>query len=523
MDANFRYNIEMLLLRHLHTIPLVLVLVALLAGNSRAQYYEPEPQETITLRNIGSPDPIRIYEENGIDYLSATDLFRALQAHISWSSEENKLDVTLFRRKLVFQMSNRFCSVDGYPYNLVYQPIYHVNDLYLPVRGIVYLLSDVLERTLIYAENRNAIIAVGQEENIVGLQISEKLNGDLLELLLSRRLDFDVFVSEGNWINITIAGGEVDTNTFGLTDSTEKILDVRAFQFDNSAQISVQMRQRVNRYHSSYAPNPHRVQIALERTGFVTDQKDTQPLVRKDEYDSLDVIVIDAGHGGEHDGAIGRDGLKEKDIVLDIALRLEKLMLEEGRFIPILTRRKDQTVGLNERAAIANRAEGDLFISIHCNSSELRSASGSETYFLAAAKSDEARITALLENSDFQIEVPESEYTSREQEELDFIVMDVLQTEYLTQSQRLAEFIQESLHNRLNVPSRGVNQAGFAVLNRVEMPSVLVETAFISNKIEERLLEQESFRQATAESIYRGIVRFANLYEREVRANAEAE
>ncbi len=520
MDANFRYNFEMLLLR-ISLFSLLLLFFAF--GALQAQYYEPEPLKTITLHNVGSPDPIRVYKENGIEYLSATDLFRALQAHVSWSSKENKLDVTLYRRKLVFQMSNRFCSVDGYPYNLVYQPLYHVDDLYIPVRPTVYLLSDVLERTLVYAENRHAIIAVGKEENVVGIQISEKLNGDLLEILLSRRLDYDVFVSEGNWINVTIAGGEVDTNTFGLADSSDKILDVRAFQFDNSAQISVQMRQPITRYQASYAPNPHRIQIALERSGFTKDQKDTQPLVKTGKYDSLDVIVIDPGHGGEHDGAIGKNGLKEKDVTLDIALRLEKIMLKEGRFIPILTRRTDKTVGLNERAMIANQAKGDLFISIHCNSSENRSAVGSETYFLAAAKSDDARITALLENSDFQLDVPEGTYNNREKDDLDFIVMDVLQTEYLSQSQQLAEFIQESLKKRLNVPSRGVNQAGFAVLNRVEMPSVLVETAFISNKVEERLLDQENFRQAAAESIYQGIVRFANLYEREVRANAQSE
>ncbi len=514
----------MLTAKTISLVGLVALIVVGLTMPLHAQYYEPQPLKTISLRNLGSPDPIRVYEENGVEYLSATDLFRALQAHVAWSSEENKLDVTLYRRKLVFQMANRFCSVDGYPYNLVYPPLYHVDDLYLPIRRTVFLLSDALERTLIFSPDRRTVVAVGQEENVVALQLAEKLNGDLLEVLLSRRLDFDVFVSEGNWINITIAGGEVDTNTFGLTDSTSKILDVRAFQFDNSAQISVQMRQPISRYHSSYAPNPHRIQIALESSSFSNDQKEnSQPLVKKEQYDSLDVIVIDPGHGGEHDGAIGRDGTKEKDIVLDIALRLEKIMLKEGRFIPILTRRSDETVGLNDRAAIANQAEGDLFVSIHCNSNEIRSASGSETYFLAAAKSDDARITALLENSDFQLNVPKSNYNKREQDELDFIVMDVLQTEYLTQSQQLAEFVQESLKKYLNVPSRGVNQAGFAVLNRVEMPSVLVETAFISNKVEERLLTQDNFRQAAAESIYQGIVRFANLYEREVRANAGSE
>jgi N-acetylmuramoyl-L-alanine amidase len=137
---------------------------------------------------------------------------------------------------------------------------------------------------------------------------------------------------------------------------------------------------------------------------------------------------------------------------------------------------------------------------------------------LAAAKSDEARITELLENSDFDLQLQDT--PRRGKEELDYIVMDLLQTEYLSQSQQLAESVQDMLKQNLNIKSRGINQAGFRVLNHVRMPSVLVEVAFISNKIEERLLGQEDFRQLAAESIYAGILKFVDRYEKEARANA---
>ena len=177
--------------------------------------------------------------------------------------------------------------------------------------------------------------------------------------------------------------------------------------------------------------------------------------------------------------------------------------MEKGkRFTPVLTRREDKNVGLEERAQLANVARGDLFISIHANSSDQKNASGSQTFFLSPAKNDEARITDLLENQDFQVDNPDA--TDRNKKDLDFIIMDVLQTEYLNQSRQLAESIQQELATGLNVKSRGIDQAGFIVLNKVQMPSALVEVAFISNKVESRLLAQEDFRQAAAEAIYDG-------------------
>lgn len=475
--------------------------------------------ESITLKGIGKQTPIRKITHEERDYLSASDLFTALQARGRWNEKSSRFEATVSGHRIEFTLNNVFCTVDDHSYNLVHPPIFSVDDLYLPVNQTLYLLSDVMERVISYDKKRAVVSASNKGYNIVGASVQEKVNGDLVEIMLTRKLDFEVFVSEGNWINVTIPGGLVNTRDFGLDRKSEKVITSRAFQFDNTAQVSIQMRQNVGNFHTNYAADPHRIQISLESTSFLSGDSDTSAAVGShDNVNPIDVIIIDAGHGGDHEGAVGRSGLQEKNVTLDIAQRLEKLILKDKRIRPILTRNADTTVGLEERAKMANDANGDLFVSIHANSSEEKNAAGSETYFLAAAKSDEARITELLENSDFDLQAQDAPQRGRA--ELDYIVMDLLQTEYLSQSQLLAESVQEMLKQNLNIKSRGINQAGFRVLNHVRMPSVLVEVAFISNKIEERLLGQEDFRQLAAESIYAGILKFVERYEKEARANA---
>lgn len=481
----------------------------------------PAAAETVALKGIGKGGSIRLTKVDKTDYLSATDLFAALQGKARLDISKQKLEVTLQGHRLEFIIENSFCKVDDQPYQLVHAARLINNDVYLPANKMVYLVSDVLERVLVYDAKRRTITAIGKNFNIVGASVQEKINGDLIEINLTKKLNYEVFVSEGNWINVTIPDGVVDSRNFGLDHKSEKVIGVRAFQFAGSAQVSIQMRQYVGSYHTNYAGDPHRIQISLEGTGLAVEDEDTTGESRHDSYNPIDIIVIDAGHGGEHEGAVGKTGLREKEVTLDIAMRLEELFAKTKRFKTIMTRRDDATVGLEERAKIANDERGDLFISIHANSAEDRAASGSETYFLAAAKNDAARIAEMLENSDFDVDLPLAPRKGKS--DLDFILMDVLQTEYLAQSQRFAELIQEQLRQNLSIRSRGVNQAGFRVLNKVEMPSVLVEVAFISNKVEERLLAQEQFRQSAAKAIFDGAIRFIESYEKDVGTSARSQ
>lgn len=227
------------------------------------------------------------------------------------------------------------------------------------------------------------------------------------------------------------------------------------------------------------------------------------------------LVVLDPGHGGIDPGAVGRHGLKEKDVTLDIARRLKLLLEERLKVKVLLTRDQDRFVPLRERTRMANEAGADLFISIHTNAAPRNSrARGMETYFLSEARTDWARAVAARENASIRFELPDTSLARLD--EVSLILHDLAQSEFLKESSRLAEAIQEACIPLVKIPDRGVQQAGFFVLHGAFMPAVLVEVAFISNREEERLLKGSSFRQRLAQGIYEGIKRFCREYEKGV-------
>jgi N-acetylmuramoyl-L-alanine amidase len=215
-------------------------------------------------------------------------------------------------------------------------------------------------------------------------------------------------------------------------------------------------------------------------------------------------IVIDAGHGGHDTGTIGPTGLMEKDLCLDVALRLGKIIEQRlpGANV-IYTRSDDSFVPLEERTNIANQAKADLFISIHANSSRDHGARGIETYYLNLKGSAEAMEVAARENATAQGGV----------HELQDLVMKIARTEKIDESKELAEDIQDSLSKRIQKSSkpmknRGVRKAPFVVLIGADMPSILTEISFLSNPADEQMLKKPEQRQKVAEGLYQGVVSY---------------
>ena len=206
----------------------------------------------------------------------------------------------------------------------------------------------------------------------------------------------------------------------------------------------------------------------------------------------FDTVVIDAGHGGDDQGARGPRGLLEKDIVLDVARRLAA-KLREARVRVVLTRDGDRFVGLEERTSIANDARADLFVSIHANGSDARAARGIETFFVSLDASDDAaRALAEAENQAF---VRPGEATPAAADPLLAILGDLIATEHVMESQEFARLAQRRLATAETARSRGVKQAPFVVLMGVQMPAVLVEIGFLTNAAEERVLRDETERE----------------------------
>ena len=215
-------------------------------------------------------------------------------------------------------------------------------------------------------------------------------------------------------------------------------------------------------------------------------------------------IVIDPGHGGHDTGTIGPTGLMEKDLCLDVALRLGKLI---ARSLPsaeiVYTRQDDRYVGLEQRTAIANDARADLFISIHANSSDDARVSGIETYYLNFNASAQAMEVAARENATAQSSV----------HDLQDLVTKIARNEKVEESRDLAADLQESLASSMQMGkrperNRGVRKAPFVVLVGADMPSVLAEIAFISNPADEQWLKKPENRQHAADGLYHGIERY---------------
>lgn len=215
-------------------------------------------------------------------------------------------------------------------------------------------------------------------------------------------------------------------------------------------------------------------------------------------------ICIDPGHGGSDLGAVGKSKTAEKDITLKIGKKLKQRIESRLGLRVIITRDNDTEVSLNSRVSIANNQKAQLFVSIHVNSSFRKSARGSETFYVSLKATDqESYQLAQKENKSFE-EIDQL----AEDDELKMILWDMAQNEYIKESSKLAEFIQDELNILLHTRNRGVKQAPFRVLMRAAMPAVLVEVAFLSNPYEEQKLQNDQFLDNVADAIYSGISKY---------------
>ncbi len=231
--------------------------------------------------------------------------------------------------------------------------------------------------------------------------------------------------------------------------------------------------------------------------------------------DKVHKIVIDAGHGGSTPGCIGKLS-KEKDVTLSVALKLGALIEEHMKEVKtIYTRKTDIAVELYKRAEIANTNHADLFISIHCNAAENKAAHGVETWVMGLDKSAASIAVAKKENAEILLEKDYQEkydgYDPNSPEAN--IIFSMYSSAYLKNSAIIASKVQNNLVKNSQLTDRSVRQAGFWVLYKVAMPSILIELGFLSNAVEEKFLIKESTQNMMAISIYNAIVEYKNQLE----------
>ncbi len=292
---------------------------------------------------------------------------------------------------------------------------------------------------------------------------------------------------------------------FSVNDNAIK--KVRVAQFKKDMVRVVFDLNKIKNFYAFILEKPSRLVIDVypqKGNKPIKNQKQKKKTVIKGKSYEIKTVVIDPGHGGKDPGAVGPRGLREKDITLSVGKKLGKILKQKHGMKVLYTRKRDKFIPLNERTELANGNKADLFISVHVNASKQRSVRGIETYFLNWTNENQAMKVAARENG-----IPLWKM-KKMKGGLQMILQDLARSNKKEESMRLAHSVQSSMVNTLKKKYRkiedlGVKYALFYVLVGAEMPSILVEISFISNREEERLLSGDRYKTRIAEAIASGI------------------
>ncbi len=304
--------------------------------------------------------------------------------------------------------------------------------------------------------------------------------------------------------------GQFDKDTVRVVFDIESIDDFKIFPLSDPFRIVVDVTGKgdsVAKAEETLPKEPQKPQPVIEKpfSKRTPEIKSASPSITQQLGLKVRKIVLDPGHGGKDPGAIGRGGLKEKDVTLKLGRMLKETLASKLDSKIVMTRTTDVFIPLEERTAIANSQDADLFVSIHINASPRRAASGVETYTLGLSNSEEAKRIAARENAT----------STRSVSDLEFILNDLIKTAKTNDSVRLAASVQDKLVAGLkakykSTKSNGVKGAPFYVLVGTKMPAILIEVSYISNPEEEKRLKDDRYLKEVVDGITSGLIKYIN-------------
>ena len=344
-----------------------------------------------------------------------------------------------------------------------------------------------------------------------------KSNGTLLTITLSDSLPLDITYYYPN-LTFNFYGGRLDTNALRQGKRVGVIDSIFSLQFKQSAQITALLVREIEEPMIDYVSDTRKIMVSLWPKKQV--KKKTAPVVaaktekRAKQQERPMVIVLDPGHGGKDPGCIGPGETREKDVVLAVGLKVREMLAKKKNIKVFMTRDSDVFIPLGDRTKFANEKRADLFVSIHAdaisgNAKRKQSISGYKIYFLSQAKNEEDKLVAMRENAVIELEEQPHKYSN-----LQNVLIEMAGNEYLKESQDLCIFLDQKFTEKLSKKivklHRGVGQANFWVLNGAFMPSVLIETGFLSHKKEEKLLKDKLFQKELASAISDAVISFCD-------------
>jgi N-acetylmuramoyl-L-alanine amidase len=539
----------------------------LLAGLLSAGLHAQENTIQIVFENEqGRSASIGAFQRGATTYISLNDLAQVAHINTYANLQSHKFEVKLPTYRIKVTANNPFLVVtENGRQSVVQLPrdvLFAANSFFLPLEETTRYLELFFNTTTSFEKNLR-IIRVGIPSapafDVPIVRFEPKTNGLLIRIVSTRRLaDVESWLREDKWLYVTIPEAHADTATINALPPSAMVKEIVAIQSPTSVQLTFRLSGSIATTELVRDESSNDLLLAVHQAGteerppqeqvpppapkpqqqpvekpLQAEQKAAheQPVARSDETKGrelqndleirrkrwrLDVIVLDAGHGGKDWGAIGVTGVREKDVTLGVALKLGKLIEKSLKGVKVIyTRKDDRFVQLDKRGQVANEAGGKLFISIHANSLKRKPSStrGFEVYLLRPGRTEEAIAIAERENSVIQLE---EGYENRYKQLTDenFILVTMAQSAHMKASERFADLVQQELDARTNLANRGVKQAGFIVLVGASMPNVLIETAYISNREDERIVRSDGGQQKIAESIFRAVKTYRAEYEK---------
>ncbi|HDI52040.1 MAG TPA: hypothetical protein ENF45_05365 [Bacteroidetes bacterium] len=453
-----------------------------------------------------------LHHWNNSDYVPLRQLADLLKCRTYYNSFARKIVLYMGNHRIKITALNPFVVVDELIFQLPVNTNYDDSGIWVPIPSFLELIENYYSGHFEYNPEQETLFIHREGINISQIIVEEKINGTLIRIQTLRKFELPNVATRlsHRWLYVDIYGGRLDTTQVRSNQRIGIVKKIVPLQLEEMTQLSFQLAQDIEKSAISVTNTDHEILVSL-RTRHSVPHDLLLDLQKEKKKWLIDKIVIDPGHGGKDPGAIGPSGLYEKDVVLDIAKRLKKLLKKKLHVKVLMTREKDIFVGLRERSAFANRNGAKLFISLHTNANRNRRVKGFSTYCLGVARSDEDREIAQRENAVIKYEDSWAEYGDINTES--FILQAIAQNSFNRESQELAALIQKNVKRYLKIEDRGVLQAGFLVLVGTAMPKILVEVGFISNREEERKLRTRSYRQKIAEVIFNSIKEFKERYE----------
>lgn len=363
---------------------------------------------------------------------------------------------------------------------------------------------------------------------ITGMRIDELANGVVIRLKASGAKTAASFIKPDKAGNASLTFETAKGNPADIfrTFSQGLIKEIRAIPLGKGAmQINIALNTeffnvKSSEYQWDPRTNTYVISVMSDIDVQAVYQAEKEKRIKQELAKDLqkwkfDTIVLDAGHGGKDPGAIGLAGTREKDIVLKLVHYLGAIIKKEWPEIKVVyTRSDDRFIPLKQRGKIANRNDGKLFVSIHCNAAKNRSAKGAEVYILGPHKNQAALRVAMLENAAIkQEEDYQKKYKGFSEEHM--IMSSLAQNAFTLQSKEAARHVLEGMEKKTKINGRGVRQAGFMVLWTPSMPSLLVEAGYLSNREEEKMLRRPDVQKNIARGIFNGLKRYRASYEKQ--------